>query len=104
MRSICLTLTLYREEEVSSCQDQLGEFRSAASALTKWLEQTNEKVPAVQPNSSVKSLEKDLQIVSVSQDINKKSNYTYCAGTERSLPLELRFCFPLDESDRFSTD
>ncbi|XP_037638587.1 dystonin isoform X6 [Sebastes umbrosus] len=52
-----------KEEEVSSCQDQLGEFRSAAGTLTKWLEQTNEKVPAVQPSSSVKSLEKDLQIV-----------------------------------------
>ncbi|XP_068423319.1 dystonin isoform X4 [Clinocottus analis] len=52
-----------KEDEVSSCQDQLGEFRSAASVLTKWLEQTNEKVPAVQPSSSVKSLEKDLQIV-----------------------------------------
>ncbi|XP_032397350.1 dystonin isoform X28 [Etheostoma spectabile] len=52
-----------KEEEVSSCQDQLGEFRSAASALTKWLEQTNEKVPAVQLSSSVKSLEEDLQIV-----------------------------------------
>ncbi|XP_040905346.1 dystonin isoform X2 [Toxotes jaculatrix] len=52
-----------KEEEVSSCQDQLGEFRSAASALTKWLEETNEKVPAVQPSSSEKSLEKDLQIV-----------------------------------------
>lgn len=66
----------YREEEVSSCQDQLGEFRSAASALTKWLEQTNEKVPAVQPSSTVKSLELDLQIVSVSHEINKKSNLT----------------------------
>ncbi|XP_044068897.1 dystonin isoform X6 [Siniperca chuatsi] len=52
-----------KEEEVSSCQDQLEEFRSAANALTKWLEQTNEKVPAVQPSSSEKSLEEDLQIV-----------------------------------------
>ncbi|XP_047191316.1 dystonin isoform X4 [Scophthalmus maximus] len=52
-----------KEEEVSSCQDQLGEFRSAANALTKWLEETNEKVPAVQPSSSEKSLEKDLQTV-----------------------------------------
>lgn len=71
-----LILVFYREEEVSSCQDQLGEFRSAASTLTKWLEQTNEKVPAVQPSSSVKSLELDLQIVSVSHEINKKSNLT----------------------------
>uniref|UniRef100_A0A3B5AKP5 Dystonin n=1 Tax=Stegastes partitus TaxID=144197 RepID=A0A3B5AKP5_9TELE len=52
-----------KEEELSSCQDQLGEFRSAASALTQWLEETNDKVPAVQPSSSEKSLEKDLQIV-----------------------------------------
>lgn len=65
-----LTVPLNREEEVSSCQDQLGEFRRAAVALTKWLEQTVEKVPAVQPNSSVKSLEKDLQIVSVSRNID----------------------------------
>ncbi|XP_077437935.1 dystonin isoform X6 [Vanacampus margaritifer] len=52
-----------KEEEVSSCQDLLGEFRSAASALSKWLEETNEKVPVVQKSCSAKSLEKDLQIV-----------------------------------------
>ncbi|XP_062286760.1 dystonin [Scomber scombrus] len=52
-----------KEDEVSTCQDQLGEFRSAASALTKWLEETTEKVPVVQPSSSEKSLEKDLQTV-----------------------------------------
>uniref|UniRef100_A0A3Q0SXG4 Dystonin n=1 Tax=Amphilophus citrinellus TaxID=61819 RepID=A0A3Q0SXG4_AMPCI len=61
-----------KEEELSSCQDQLGEFRSAASALTKWLEETNDKVPADQPSSSEKSLEKDLQIVTVSHEINTK--------------------------------
>lgn len=58
---------------MSSCQDQLGEFRSSASVLTKWLEQTNEEVPAVQPTGSVKSLEKDLQIVTVSLEIKSKS-------------------------------
>ncbi|XP_071399790.1 dystonin-like [Centroberyx affinis] len=52
-----------KEEEVSSCQDQLGEFRSAAGALTKWLEETTEKVPAVQPSSSEQRLETDLQNV-----------------------------------------
>lgn len=62
---------VFREEEVSSCQDQLGEFRSAAGALSKWLEETNEKVPAAQPSSSTKNLEKDLQIVSVSQEIHE---------------------------------
>lgn len=64
------TVPLNREEEVSSCQDQLGEFRRVAGALGKWLEETAEKVPSAQPNSSVKSLEKDLQIVSVSGNIN----------------------------------
>lgn len=61
-----------REEELSSCQDQLGEFRSAASALTKWLEEANDKVPADQPSSSEKTLENDLQIVTVSHEINTK--------------------------------
>ncbi|XP_030603446.1 dystonin isoform X2 [Archocentrus centrarchus] len=77
-----------KEEELSSCQDQLGEFRSAASALTKWLEETNDKVPADQPSSSEKSLEKDLQIVTglldewtskgpAVQDLNSKGS-TLC--------------------------
>ncbi|KAM9365281.1 dystonin [Pholidichthys leucotaenia] len=52
-----------KEEELSSCQDQLGEFKSAASSLTKWLEDTNDKVPAAQPSSGEKSLEKNLQTV-----------------------------------------
>ncbi|CAJ1067502.1 dystonin isoform X11 [Xyrichtys novacula] len=74
-----------KEEEVSSCQDQLGDFRSAASALTKWLEETDEKIPAAHPSSGVKSLEKDLQIVTelldewkskdpAVQDLNRKGS------------------------------
>lgn len=63
-----LHMIIFREEEVSTCRDQLEEFRSTAGALSKWLEETNEKVPAAQPSSS-KTLEKDLQIVSVSQEI-----------------------------------
>ncbi|XP_061914261.1 dystonin isoform X3 [Entelurus aequoreus] len=52
-----------KEGEVLSCKDLLGEFRTAASALSKWLEETNEKVPVAQTSCSAKSLEKDLQIV-----------------------------------------
>ena len=55
-----------REEEVTSCQDQLGEFRSAASALRIWLGETVEKLPALQPTSSQQSLARDLQEVNVS--------------------------------------
>uniref|UniRef100_A0A8C7USD3 Dystonin n=1 Tax=Oncorhynchus mykiss TaxID=8022 RepID=A0A8C7USD3_ONCMY len=74
-----------KEEEVSSCQDQLGDFRAAAGALRTWLEETTEKVPVVQPTSSEQSLGKDLQRVnalmeewttkgSAVQDINSKGS------------------------------
>uniref|UniRef100_A0A8C7UIP2 Dystonin n=1 Tax=Oncorhynchus mykiss TaxID=8022 RepID=A0A8C7UIP2_ONCMY len=62
---------LSQEEEVSSCQDQLGDFRAAAGALRTWLEETTEKVPVVQPTSSEQSLGKDLQRVNVSQGCAK---------------------------------
>ncbi|XP_038830544.1 dystonin [Salvelinus namaycush] len=74
-----------KEEEVSSCQDQLGDFRAAAGALRTWLEETTEKVPVVQPTSSEQSLAKDLKRVnalmeewttkgSAVQDINSKGS------------------------------
>ncbi|KAK1791418.1 hypothetical protein P4O66_013425, partial [Electrophorus voltai] len=74
-----------KEEEVSSCQDQLGEFKAAAGVLMKWLEETKEQVPVVQPNCSEQSLGKDLQKVnglleewaakaSAVQDINSKGS------------------------------
>ncbi|XP_024244054.1 dystonin isoform X10 [Oncorhynchus tshawytscha] len=74
-----------KEEEVTSCQDQLGDFRAAAGALRTWLEETTEKVPVVQPTSSEQSLGKDLQRVnalmeewttkgSAVQDINSKGS------------------------------
>uniref|UniRef100_A0A8C4Z269 Dystonin n=1 Tax=Gadus morhua TaxID=8049 RepID=A0A8C4Z269_GADMO len=62
---ICIMISspppLPREEEVSSCQDQLAAFRTAAGALTSWLEETDRKVPTLQPGSGgTQSLEKDL--------------------------------------------
>uniref|UniRef100_A0A4W4F2W7 Dystonin n=1 Tax=Electrophorus electricus TaxID=8005 RepID=A0A4W4F2W7_ELEEL len=72
-----------KEEEVSSCQDQLGEFKAAAGVLMKWLEETKEQVPVVQPNCSEQSLGKDLQKglleewaakASAVQDINSKGS------------------------------
>ncbi|XP_052330106.1 dystonin-like isoform X21 [Oncorhynchus keta] len=74
-----------KEEEVSSCQDQLGDFRDAAGALRTWLEETTEKVPVVQPTSSEQSLLNDLQRVNALmeewttkgtavQDINSKGS------------------------------
>ncbi|XP_057704258.1 dystonin isoform X4 [Corythoichthys intestinalis] len=52
-----------KDEEVSSCQDLLGEFRAAAGLFSKWLEETNEKVPVAEKSCNAKSLEKDFQIV-----------------------------------------
>ncbi|KAJ8248180.1 hypothetical protein GJAV_G00239220 [Gymnothorax javanicus] len=74
-----------REEEVSSCQDQLAEFRTAAQALRKWLEEVGEKVPVLPASCSEQSLAKALQSINVLikewtakgmdvQDINTKGS------------------------------
>ncbi|XP_030626347.1 dystonin [Chanos chanos] len=74
-----------KEEEVTSCQDQLGEFKAAAGVLMKWLEETKTQVPAIQADSSEQVLGKDLQKVnslleewvskaSAVQDINSKGS------------------------------
>ncbi|KAG7462800.1 hypothetical protein MATL_G00188590 [Megalops atlanticus] len=74
-----------KEEEVSSCQDQLAEFRAAAGALRKWVDESLEKVPAVPASCSEQSLTKALQRVnalmeewtakgSEVQDINTKGS------------------------------
>ncbi|TNN00081.1 hypothetical protein fugu_013113 [Takifugu bimaculatus] len=89
-----------REEEVSTCRDQLEEFRSTAGALSKWLEETNEKVPAAQPSSS-KTLEKDLQIVSglldewnskgpAVQDLNAKGSSLCHLITSLTSPAKIK--------------
>uniref|UniRef100_A0A672MIY4 Dystonin n=1 Tax=Sinocyclocheilus grahami TaxID=75366 RepID=A0A672MIY4_SINGR len=59
-----------RKEEVSSCQKQLQEFKAAAGVLMKWLEETKEQVPVLQPNCSEQGLGTDLQKVNVSDGLN----------------------------------
>lgn len=63
---VCVDAVYHREEEVLSCQDQLGEFKAAAGVLMKWLEETKEQVPMVQPNYSEQGLGNDVQKVNVS--------------------------------------
>lgn len=58
----------FREAEVSSCQDQLGEFKLSAGALWKWIEESRGKVPLAQASCSEDSLARDLQTVTVSQN------------------------------------
>ncbi|XP_073776575.1 dystonin isoform X31 [Danio rerio] len=71
--------------EVSSCQNQLQEFRAAAGVLMKWLEETKERVPTLQPNCSEQGLRTDLKTVNdlldawtskspAVQDINSKGS------------------------------
>uniref|UniRef100_A0A8C1VKP3 Dystonin n=1 Tax=Cyprinus carpio TaxID=7962 RepID=A0A8C1VKP3_CYPCA len=74
-----------KKEEVSSCQKQLQEFKAAAGVLMKWLEDTKEQVPVLQPNCSEQGLGTDLQKVNgllddwtskapAVQDINSKGS------------------------------
>ncbi|KAL1263492.1 hypothetical protein QQF64_006231, partial [Cirrhinus molitorella] len=74
-----------KKEEVSSCQEQLQEFKAAAGVLMKWLEETKEQVPVLQPNCSEQGLGTDLQKVNglldewtskapAVQDINSKGS------------------------------
>ena len=86
---IFVRLLYQREEEVSSCQDQLGEFRAAAGVLTKWLEETTEKVPAVQPSSSEHNLSENLQKVTVSHGQRKSK---HCSGDVSHVCLDYLFC------------
>ncbi|KAJ8359996.1 hypothetical protein SKAU_G00165210 [Synaphobranchus kaupii] len=74
-----------KEEEVTSCQDQLAQFRGAAGALRTWVDESTDKVPAVPPSCSEQSLAKALQRVNALmeewtakgsdvQDINTKGS------------------------------
>ncbi|KAM9476477.1 dystonin isoform 13-T13 [Clarias gariepinus] len=74
-----------KQEEVLSCQDQLSEFKAAAGVLMKWLEETKEQVPVVQPNCSEQGLGNDVKKVNslleewttkapAVQDINSKGS------------------------------
>ncbi|TSN48476.1 Dystonin [Bagarius yarrelli] len=74
-----------KEDEVLSCQDQLGEFKAVAEVLMKWLEETKEQVPVVQPNCSEQGLGNDVKKVNglleewsakapAVQDINSKGS------------------------------
>ncbi|XP_057197512.1 dystonin isoform X6 [Triplophysa rosa] len=49
-----------KKQEVSSCQKQLLEFKAAAGVLMKWLEETKEQVPVLQPNCNEPGLRKEL--------------------------------------------
>ncbi|XP_058879937.1 dystonin-like isoform X23 [Acipenser ruthenus] len=74
-----------KEEEVSSCQGQLAEFKCAVESFRKWLDESTEKIPVVKPACSVEDhqkhllkakalLEEWLSKASMLQEINNKGS------------------------------
>ncbi|KAM4694316.1 dystonin [Discoglossus pictus] len=49
-----------KEEDVSSCQNQMDSFRCLVQSLKQWLTSVTEKVPAIQPALGVEELSKCL--------------------------------------------
>lgn len=72
----------YREDEVLSCQDQLGEFKETAGMFMKWLDETKQQALVVQPNYSDQGLRKDLQKINVS-DLAKTLHLFFQAAGSR---------------------
>lgn len=71
--SVCMCVVYYRKQEVSSCQKQLLEFKAAAGVLMKWLEETKEQVPVLQPNCNEPGLRKELLKVNVSDGFHSSA-------------------------------
>ncbi|XP_041107393.1 dystonin-like [Polyodon spathula] len=74
-----------KEEEVSSCQGQLAEFKCAVESFRKWLDESTEKIPVVKPVCNVEDhqkhllkakalLEEWLSKASILQEINNKGS------------------------------
>ncbi|XP_019393121.1 PREDICTED: dystonin isoform X12 [Crocodylus porosus] len=50
-----------KEEDLSSCQKQMDTFELLVESLKKWMEETTERIPAVQPSLSTEELKKPLE-------------------------------------------
>ncbi|XP_058032815.1 dystonin isoform X16 [Ahaetulla prasina] len=50
-----------KEKDVSSCQQQIDAFRGYVESLKKWIEETTERIPPIQPSLNTDSLKKHLQ-------------------------------------------
>uniref|UniRef100_A0A671KK20 Dystonin n=1 Tax=Sinocyclocheilus anshuiensis TaxID=1608454 RepID=A0A671KK20_9TELE len=90
-----------KKEEVSSCQKQLQEFKAATGVLMKWLEETKEQVPVLQPNCSEQGLGTDLQKgllgdwtskAPAVQDINSKGSALCSLISVLTSPAKAKIC------------
>ncbi|XP_039176250.1 dystonin isoform X37 [Crotalus tigris] len=50
-----------KEKDVSSCQQQIDAFRCYVESLKKWVDETTERIPHIQPSLNTESLKKHLQ-------------------------------------------
>ncbi|ETE69648.1 Dystonin, partial [Ophiophagus hannah] len=50
-----------KEKDVSSCQQQIDAFRGFVESLKKWIDETIERIPPIQPSLNTDSLKKHLQ-------------------------------------------
>ncbi|XP_043398338.1 dystonin isoform X9 [Chelonia mydas] len=50
-----------KEEDVSSCQEQMGTFKLLVESLKKWMNETTDRIPAVQPSLNTEDLKKPLE-------------------------------------------
>ncbi|KAM6086556.1 dystonin isoform 23-T23 [Theristicus caerulescens] len=60
-----------KEEDVSSCQKQMDTFELLVESLKKWMKETTERIPAVQPSLNTEELKKPLE-----DTLNLKDEWT----------------------------
>ncbi|XP_009472658.1 PREDICTED: dystonin-like isoform X1 [Nipponia nippon] len=60
-----------KEEDVSSCQKQMDTFELLVESLKKWVKETTERIPAVQPSLNTEELKKPLE-----DTLNLKDEWT----------------------------
>ncbi|NXY42578.1 MACF1 factor, partial [Ceuthmochares aereus] len=60
-----------KEEDVSSCQQQMDTFELLVESLKKWIKETTERIPAAQPSLNTEELKKPLE-----DTLNLKDEWT----------------------------
>ncbi|XP_068793536.1 dystonin isoform X28 [Struthio camelus] len=60
-----------KEEDVSSCQNQMDAFELLVESLKKWIEETTERIPAARPSLNAEELKKPLE-----DTLNLKDEWT----------------------------
>uniref|UniRef100_A0A8C8S767 Dystonin n=1 Tax=Pelusios castaneus TaxID=367368 RepID=A0A8C8S767_9SAUR len=65
-----------KEEDASSCQEQMDTFKLLVDSLKKWMKTTTDRIPAVQPSLNTEDLKKPLEDIRVrdSPEIQKMNN------------------------------